>query len=246
MIKKMKFIMAPFLLVLVLAACSDNEEAAPKENADAEKTENTSKETADAQDTELELPAEKDVVVAVNGEEILGNVYNSVARQLEASLATQGKKASDPENAQLIKDQAITVIVGNKLILQDAADKGYKADDKLVAERLEELKGQFEDEEKMNASLEKAGYTMEDMESQLAEQIIYEEYLAGEVKGAEVTDEQIKEAYEGFVASSEDEAPEYEEMEPMIRQSLEQQNTQQAVYDRIDELKEDAEIEVKI
>lgn len=246
MIKKMKFIMAPFLLVLVLAACSDNEEAAPKEEKDAEKTETASKETAASQDTELELPSEKDVVVAVNGEEILGNVYNSVARQLEASLATQGKKASEPENAQLIKDQAITVIVGNKLILQDAADKGYKADDKLVAERLEELKGQFEDEEKMNASLEKAGYTMEDMESQLAEQIIYEEYLAGEVKGAEVTDEEVKEAYEGFAASSEEEAPAYEEMEPMIRQSLEQQNTQQAVYDRIDELKADAEIEVKI
>lgn len=246
MIKKMKFIVAPFLLVLVLAACSDNEGAAPKEDAAAEKTETTSKETAGAQDTELELPAEKDVVVAVNGEKILGNVYNSVARQLETSLATQGKKASEPENAQLIKDQAITVIVGNKLILQDAADKGYKADDKLVAERLEELKGQFEDEEKMNASLEQAGYTMESMESYLAEQIIYEEYLAGEVKGAEVTDEQVKEAYDGFVESSEDEAPAYEEMEPTIRQSLEQQNTQQAVYDRIDELKADAEIEVKI
>lgn len=246
MIKKMKFIMAPFLLVLVLAACSDNEGTAPKEDAAAETTENTSEETAGAQDTELELPAEKDVVVAVNGEEILGNVYNSIARQLETSLATQGKKASEPENAQLIKDQAITVIVGNKLILQDAADKGYKADDKLVAERLEELKGQFENEEKMNASLEQAGYTMESMESYLAEKIIYEEYLAGEVKGAEVTDEQVKEAYDGFVESSEDEAPAYEEMEPTIRQSLEQQNTQQAVYDRIDELKADAEIEVKI
>ena len=246
MIKKMRFIAAPFLLVLVLAACSDNEEAAPKEEKDAETTETTSEKTAGAQDTELELPAEKDVVVAVNGEEILGNVYNSVARQLETSLATQGKKASEPENAQLIKDQAITVIVGNKLILQDAADKGYKADDKLVAERLEELKGQFESEEKMNASLEQSGYTMEDMEAKLAEQIIYEEYLAGEVKGAEVSDEQVKEAYDGFVESSEDEAPAYEEMEPTIRQSLEQQNTQQAVYDRIDELKADAEIEVKI
>jgi hypothetical protein len=35
-------------------------------------------------------------------------------------------------------------------------------------------------------------------------------------------------------------------MEPMFRQSLEQQNTQQAGYDRIEELKETAKIDVKI
>ncbi|MCJ1909685.1 SurA N-terminal domain-containing protein [Planococcus ruber] len=242
MIKKMKFALAPFLLLLTLGACSDNEDAQPKEEDAAKSAE----EATEEQQTELDLPAEEDVVVVVNEEEILGNVYNSVARQLETTLAADGKKASDPENAELVKEQAITVIVGNKLILQDAEEKGYKAEDAAVEERLESLKGQFEDEEAMNKALERTGFTLEDMESQLRDQIVYEQYVAEEVKAAEVTDEEVKEAYDGFASSSEQEAPAYEEMEPTIRQSLEQQNTQQAVYDRIEELKAKAEIDVKI
>lgn len=242
MIKKMKFALAPFLLLLTLGACSDSEEAQPKEDEAAKSAE----ETTEEQPTELDLPAEEDVVVVVNEEEILGNVYNSVARQLESTLAADGKKASEPENAELVKEQAITVIVGNKLILQDAEEKGYKAEDAAVEERLESLKGQFEDEKAMNEALERTGFTLDDMEGQLRDQIVYEQYVAEEVKAKEVTDEEVKEAYDGFASSSEQEAPAYEEMEPTIRQSLEQQNTQQAVYDRIEELKAAAKIDVKI
>ncbi|MDN7246823.1 SurA N-terminal domain-containing protein [Planococcus shenhongbingii] len=241
MIKKMKYAAAPLLLALALGACSGNEEAAQKE----EPAEAAEQATAEQQ-TKLKLPAEEDVVVVVNDEDILGNVYNSVARQLESSLATQGKDTAEAENADLVKEQAITVIVGNKLILQDAAKKGYEAEDAAVEERLEELKGQFESEEAMNDALKKSGYTMEDMESQLREQITYENYVAKEVKPAEVTDKEVQAAYDGFAETAKEEAPAFEEMEPTIRQSLEQQNTQQAVADRIEELKKTAKIDVKI
>ena len=56
----------------------------------------------------------------------------------------------------------------------------------------------------------------------------------------------MKEAYDGFVESSEEEAPAFEEMEPTIRKSLEEQKTQEAVFARIEELKEDAEIDIKL
>lgn len=242
MIKKMKFVFAPLLLAAVLGACSDNEKTAPKED-----TAKASEEQAAAgQETELELPAEEDVVVVVNDEEVLGNVYNSVARQLETSMATQGTDVKEEENAKMVKDQAIDVIVGNKLILQDAADKGHKADDTVVKERLEELKGQFESEDAMNEALKESGYTLEDIEKQLSEQITYEAYVAKELKTEEITDEELTAAYDQFKSTSEEEAPPFEEMEPMIRQSLEQEKSQEAVAKRIDELKKDAKIDVKI
>lgn len=245
MIKKMKFTLAPFLLLLTLGACSDKEEAAPKEE--------TAPETAEQQETvaeqpasELKLPANDEVAVVVNGEEVKGNIYSSVARQLESSLATQGKDTSSAETAEQVKSQTITVIVGNKLIIQDAEKKGHKADETVLKERLEEMKGQFENEDAMNETLKSTGYTMEDLENQLREQLIYESYVAEEIEGGKVTDKEVQEAYDGFVESSEQEAPAFEEMEPTIRQSLEQQKVQDAVFARIEELKKDAEIEVKI
>lgn len=241
MVKKMKFIFAPLLLAAMLGACSDNEKAATPDKQAAESTE----ETAGEQTTELELPDEKDVVVVINDQEILGNVYNSVARQMQSTMTSQGQDATTPENTKLVKEQAMEVLVGNALILQDAEKKGHKADEAAVKERLEDLKGQFESEEAMNEALEKSGFTLEDMEKQLHDQITYENYVSKELKPAEVTDEEVQKAYDGFASSSE-EAPPLEEMEPTIRQSLEQNKTQQAVSERIEELKENAKIDVKI
>lgn len=242
MIKKMKFVFAPLLLAAVLGACSDKEDAAPKEDT----AKATEEQAASEQKTQLDLPPEEDVVVMVNDEEVLGKVYNSVARQLESSMAAQGTDVTEEESAKKLKDQAINVIVGNKLILQDAASKGHKADEAVVKERLEELKGQFEDEKAMNKALKESGFTLEDIENQLREQITYETYVAKELDTEKITDEEMKAAYEQFTSTSEQEAPPLEEMEPMIRQSLEQQKSQEAVAKQIEKLKKDAQIDVKI
>lgn len=245
--KKMKFMALPLSLLLLLGACSDDEQSEnAEETAAASESEETPEPAVDSPDTELELPGVDEVVVVVNGEDIKGTVYNSVARQLESSLATQGKKATNPEVREQVKEQAITVIVGNKLIIQDALEKGHDADEEVLEQRFEELKNQYENEEQMTIALERTGFTLDDMKLLLREQLIYASYLEDEIEGAEVTDEAVEQAYQGYVDSTEGEAPDFEEMKPMIRQSLEEENSNQAVYERIEELKNAAEIEVKI
>ncbi|WP_372868289.1 SurA N-terminal domain-containing protein [Planomicrobium okeanokoites] len=242
--KKMKLMALPLSLLLLLGACSDEDKA--EETSEPVESEAVPETVIDEPATDLDLPAADDVVVIVNGEEIKGTVYNSVARQLESSVATQGKKADDPEVAEQVKEQAISVIVGNKLVIQDAIEKGHEVDEEVLEQRFEDLKNQFENEEQMNVALKRTGFTLDDMEQQLREQLIYESYLADEIEGAEVTEEDLKEAYQGYVDSTEGETPEFEEMKPMILQSLEDQNEKQAVYDRIEELREAADVEVKI
>lgn len=242
--KKMKLMALPLSLLLLLGACSDEDKA--EETSEPVESEAVPETVIDEPATDLDLPAADDVVVIVNGEEIKGTVYNSVARQLESSVATQGKKADDPEVAEQVKEQAISVIVGNKLVIQDAIEKGHEVDEEVLEQRFEDLKNQFENEEQMNVALKRTGFTLDDMKQQLREQLIYESYLADEIEGAEVTEEDLKEAYQGYVDSTEGETPEFEEMKPMILQSLEDQNEKQAVYDRIEELREAADVEVKI
>ena len=241
---KMKLMALPLSLLLLLGACSDEDKA--EETSEPVESEAVPETVIDEPATDLDLPAADDVVVIVNGEEIKGTVYNSVARQLESSVATQGKKADDPEVAEQVKEQAISVIVGNKLVIQDAIEKGHEVDEEVLEQRFEDLKNQFENEEQMNVALKRTGFTLDDMKQQLREQLIYESYLADEIEGAEVTEEDLKEAYQGYVDSTEGETPKFEEMKPMILQSLEDQNEKQAVYDRIEELREASDVEVKI
>ncbi|MDN7243112.1 SurA N-terminal domain-containing protein [Planococcus sp. N028] len=246
MIKKMKFALAPILLSLTLGACSDKEETAPKEEAAPEAAEQKEAASAEQPASKLELPANDEVAVVVNGEDVKGNIYSSVARQLETSIAAEGQDTSDAKAAEQVKSQAISVIVGNKLIIQDAEKKGHKADETALKERMEEMKGQFENEEAMNKTLKSTGYSMEDLENQLREQLVYESYVAEEIESGKVTDEEVQKAYDGYVETSEQKAPAFKEMEPTIRQSLEQQKIQDAVFERIEELKKDAKIDVKI
>ncbi len=245
--KKIKLLAFALSLLLLLGACSDEDNAeSTKEPAVPAESEAAAEPAVDASETDLDLPADGEVVVVVNGEEIKGTVYNSVARQLESSLVAQGKKADDPEVEAQVKEQALNVIVGNILILQDAIEKGHKVDEEVLEQRFEDLKNQFENEEQMIIALERTGFTLDDMKQQLRDQLIYESYLAQEIEGAEVTEEELQETYQGYLDSAEGETPEFEEMKPMILQSLEERNEKQAVYDRIEELREAAEIEVKI
>lgn len=252
MIKKMTFIFAPFALALVLGACSDNEESTANEDAaapeteQAEGTEEASEDAAAPAESALELPEEDAVVAVVNGEEIQGKVYNSVARQFESTLTSQGQDPSTEENLQLIEDEAMSVVIGNAVLLQDAKEKGHEADDAVVEERMEELKANFEDEDAMNEALAETGFTLEEMEEQLREQLVYESYMENEIDAPEVTDEEVQAAYDQFAESSEEEAPAFEEMEPTIRQSLQEQKDQEATFARVEELREEAEIEVKL
>ncbi|MDS8877099.1 SurA N-terminal domain-containing protein, partial [Streptococcus pneumoniae] len=75
----------------------------------------------------------------------------------------------------------MSVVIGNAVLLQDAKEKGHEADDAVVEERMEELKANFEDEDAMNEALAETGFTMEEMEEQLREQLVYESYMAEEI-----------------------------------------------------------------
>lgn len=245
--KKMNLLALLFALLLFLSACSNEKDAKNTEKPSiSTEAEAVSETRVDVPKTDLDLPATDKVVVVVNGEEINGTVYNSVARQLESSLSTQGKKVTDPGVAEQVKEQALNVIVGNKLIIQDAVEKGHDVDEELLEQRFEDLKNQFENEEQMTITLKRTGFTLDDMKLQLREKLIYEKYLADEIEAIEVKDEDLKEAYQGYVDSTEGETPEFEEMKPMILQSLEEQNEKLAVYDRIEELREAADIDIKI
>ncbi|HSI67287.1 MAG TPA: SurA N-terminal domain-containing protein [Planococcus sp. (in: firmicutes)] len=255
MIKKMKFAFAPFLLLFVLGACSDNEDTAT-DDANAPETTEESAENAEQSTepgeeghgedaTNLDLPADDELIVVVNGEELYGNVYNSIARQLEASMAGQGQDVTDEETAESIKTQTIDVMVGNALIVQDAEEKGYEPDEETLDENMEEVKASFETEDELNEALERTGFTLDELRLQLREQMMYENYIAEEIEGTEVDDEEVQTAYDEISESSED-IPPFEEMETTIRQSLQEQKTQEALLERIAELRTDAEIDQKI
>lgn len=227
-------------MATIFAACGGNNAPAEEDQAGEPTNEEGQAPTIE------ESPIADDKVVAnVNGEELLGGDYNSVYEYIQLDMMQYGQDINDEQVKNLMKQQALEIVIGNRLMMQDAASKGYEVEEAKVKEELDNIKGQFESEEALNEALEQSNLTMEELERQVREDMVLDSYIENEVELEAITDEEVKEVYDQYFNQGED-SPSLEEMEENIKQMIEQQNMQVKLNELVDALKENSEIEILI
>ena len=257
----MKKIITTLLLALLtigLAACGSNEES-QKQADDKAKTEETDKQAQEDQAKKMEemqkkmdeQKIEKDKIVAiVNDEKIKGEDYNNVLSQSQMQYQQMGQDPTSKDAAKKIKDQTIDSLVGQTLLMQQADEKGYKATDDEIDKQLEEVKKQYKDDKQFEEAMKKAGFTMDELKTQIAENIKYTNYVEKEIKVDEVTEDEMKAYYDQYAnqqgQDQSKDAPKYEEVKPQIKTQLEQQKKQEKLVQHVEDLKKNAKIDVKI
>ncbi|ENH97243.1 hypothetical protein J416_06390 [Gracilibacillus halophilus YIM-C55.5] len=235
--KKLLITLLSVSIAIILTACNGED----TENSSDETGNSDSSESANVEVTEEEkIDAEK-VVASVNGEEISGETYNTYYRQVKLLLDQNGQDVSDTEQ---VKQQTLNEIVGQELIIQDAAEKGIAVSDEKVNEQFEATKQQ----EQFSENLEARGYTEETYKDQLSYSLLLDKYLEEEFD-VEVTEEEIQQTYNQAVEQqqeTEQELPELAEVKDDIKQQIKKQKQQQQIPSKIETLKEKADIEYNI
>jgi hypothetical protein len=255
----MKKVMLPLitgLMAVVLAACGGNEESKEAKTEDKSKTAETDQQQEQQKQMEemqkkLEEQQvdEKKTVAIVNDKEILGSDYNGVLQSTQGQMQQMGQDPSSKEAAEQVKKQTIDSLVGQTLLLQEADKKGYKASDEEIKKQLDETKKQFKTEKEFESALKKSGMDMKTLETQIADDIKFRQYIEKELPTDKITDEEIQQSYDQYAEqgkSSGQEVPKLEEVKPQIEQSLEQQKQQEKLAQQVEELKKNAKIEIKI
>jgi FKBP-type peptidyl-prolyl cis-trans isomerase (trigger factor) len=255
--KIMKKILYPLIIglaVMLLAACGGDEETKDKSD-DKEKTEENaqSQEEAAKEMEELQKKLDKQkldedkVVAIVNKEEITGKDFNNILPQSQMAFQQSGQDPTSEEAAKTIKDQTIESLIGQTLLLQKADEKGYKASEEEINKQLDELKAQYEDEKKFEEAMKQAGFSLDQLKSEIAANVKYMAYVEKEITVDKVKEEEIKEFYDQFAKQGESEdVPKYEEVKPQIQSQLEQQKKSEKLAQHVEELKKNADVEVKI
>ncbi|MCA1062102.1 SurA N-terminal domain-containing protein [Rossellomorea sp. AcN35-11] len=257
----MKKIFTTLLLAIIaigLAACGSNEDS----KEEKPKTEEESTEQAKGQEEQAkqmeemqkkldEQKVEKDKVVAVvNAEEIKGEDFNNVLTQSQMQFQQMGQDPTSKEAVKQIKEQTIDSLIGQTLLMQQADEKGYKASEEEINKQLDEVKKQYKDEKKFEDAMKKAGFTMDELRTQIAENIKYTHYVEKEIKVEDVTEDEMKKFYDQYASSQgqdqSEEAPTFEEVKPQIKTQLEQQKKQEKLVQHVKELKKNAKVDVKI
>ena len=243
-------------MAVVLAACGGNEESKETKSDDKEKTAETDQQKEQQKQMEemqKKLDAqqidEKKTVAVVNDKEIFGSDYNSILVSLQGQMQQMGQDPTSKEAAEQVKSQTIDTLVARTLILQEADKKSYNASDEDINKQLDEIKKQFKTEEEFESALKKSGMDLKTFETQIAEEIVLQQYVEKEVPVGEITDEEIQKTYDQYAEqgkSTGQEIPKLEEVKPQIEQSLQQQKQQKNLAQRVEELKKNAKIDIKI
>lgn len=252
--KKLFLPFAAGALALSLAACSEEEDKASKE---AEQEETNQEGTPDEQAAALEMQEklaeqqvdDSEVVAIVNGQELTGEDYNAALTSVQGQMQQSGQDPTSKEVAEQMKAQTLDRLVNQALILQKAEETDITASDAEVDERYATLEEQFGGEEAMKQALEAQGMDLDTLKADIADSILFEKYQNKVVPVDEVTAEEIQAYYDQIAAQSEgteQELPPLEEVSEEIAGILKEQQQQEKLMAHVEELKADAEVELKI
>ncbi|TXC91602.1 peptidylprolyl isomerase [Metabacillus litoralis] len=250
--KKLLLTLFISLLALSLAACNNDEEKQADDAKTTEKVEKTEEAAVDQEEMQKKLDKQKveadSVVAIVNGQEIKGTEFNDALSLFQSNAMSQGQDVTNDELAKQLKDSSLDFIVGQTLIMQEVDKKGYTASEEEIDKALETEKARFKTEEEFEAALKESELTVEDLKSQISDNVKITQYLDKDVKVEKVTDDEVKKYYDSLVSANgeSEETPKFEDVKETLKANLEQQKSQQEISAKIEELRKGAEIDLKI
>lgn len=234
---------------LILVACSGDDEAG---DAEQEPEQDIEQEVVEDPVQDVEEPGKlvsederlsaDDVVAIINGQEIKGDQYNIVYSDTKGFFLQQGQNVDD---LAFVMEQTVTSLVSQTLILQDADSLGITVDDDEVDELFTQTKARFESEEEFEEALQELAYTEQSYRNQLILQIKQETYITQEFSDVNVTTEEIEEMYAHLQGQMND-LPPLEEVSGELEAQLAQNQMQTKLAERIEQLRDQADIEKNI
>lgn len=187
-----------------------------------------------------------DAVASVNGEKIERAAYESNYEGILANATAQGADTSDPAVQDIIKEQTLTGLINNKVLLQGAAESGITISDEEVQSEYDLLETQFGGQEALQEQIDAAGLTDEKLRNNIREQLQINAFLEAEVDLSSITVSETE--VTNFLATlgSGEGLPPLDQIRPQIEEQIQAQKEQERINAFIETLKGQAEIEILI
>lgn len=220
--------------------CGGDTEAEPAPSESAAST------PAEAPTPDLEgVP---DVVATVNGDEVTKEEFTTAYEGTFQQMAMQSQATGQEVDQEQLKTQTLDNLIGTKLLIQEADDRGIEASDEAIKATTDELvaTNQFTSPEELFTALEEKGITKEEATEQIRQQVRLDALLAEESGDTAPTEEELKAAYEEAKASGAaaqgGEIPPFEEVKPQLEQQVTQQKQSDAALALVEKLRESADV----
>ncbi|MFW5704956.1 MAG: hypothetical protein ACOCXG_03860 [Nanoarchaeota archaeon] len=219
------------LSVILLAGCSTSEQE--------DNTQDYNNDFVPDNNSVDNIPTEpitSNVVAIVNNEEIKSEDVSAI----QQSLLQQGQQISE--------DDALEQAINQKVLEQKVQQENIVVTNEEAESVIEQqlaMQGATLDDYKQQVESTGVSYDaeLENIKNQIAIQNFLESQLEGQT--FDVTEEEAQEFYEMYKQQSPEEVPSYEELQPQIIATLEQEKQQEATSIIVQELRTTANVEYK-
>lgn len=137
-----------------------------------------------------------DDVARVNDEAITRTEFDRIIEMAKAQNPTAFEGSEDSTMLAAYKASILDSLIDNVLIRQAAEKEGAEITDAQIDEQIEAIMTGFADEETFNQALESAGMTMEDLRTNVRDQLLYQFLYDKVAPAVEVSDADIEAYYE--------------------------------------------------
>lgn len=248
--KKILLIGIIVLSIFALAACGGNGDDDTSEENGSEEVEQGEVEEPEALDIE-DMDSDEAMLI-INGEEVTRGEFDAQFERTKQMVSQQyGIDLEDEDNASLIPElqhQTIENLIGQRVLTQEAKNKGLEVDEEQIDENIGMLVQQFGGQEGFQEALEADNLTEEDLELLVYEELLISQLFETELDldSIEVTDDEIEDFYAQYEMTMEqqgEEVPPLEEIQEQIVMQLQQQKAQEEQQTYVSALMDESEIE---
>ena len=194
-------------------------------------------------------PGEGEEALIVNGETFSQEDLDRTVDQVTQELQMYGLDLGEEE----LRQEAIDRLIQEALLAQYADERGLDVTQEEIDDEFNELMMMYgiQSEEEFLSQLEAEGIEGRDqVDDLLGLEVQINKLIELYSEEVEVTDEEVNDAYDQLVAQmegvDEDEIPALDEVRGEIENDLIQQKVTPLLLDRIEELREEAEIEILV
>ncbi|MEH0059355.1 SurA N-terminal domain-containing protein [Auritidibacter ignavus] len=253
------------IAMLSLSACSADEEnpdGAPEASASA---------GDQGALPEPNLDDVPDVVATINDTEITKEEFATNYESQYQQMAYQAQMSGSDVDEDQLKQESLEIMIGNELLLQEAEDQDIEVTEDDVDEFLDDFAKQqgLESQDELIAQFEEQGMDEEQLREDSKKQVAMDQ-LIETLDVDEPSEEELKDLYDDQMeqqkqlmeaqasadpsaqaedgssesASGEDQLPSFEESKDDLEEQVKLQNENEAITEMVEDLREDADIEI--
>lgn len=220
---------------------SDSSSPSPSESGDA------------AQGAEPALEGIPDVVAEVNGEQVTKEEFTPIYEAAFQQAAMQAQAGGAAPDEEALQKQTVDDLVDTELLVQEADSRGITVSDEDIEAELTDLaeQNQLGSAEELLAAVEKQGVTEEQARSQVETQVMVEQLVADEDGAADPTEKELRALYtqakqQAQSSQSGQEIPPFDEVRDQLEQQARSEQVGRVAEALLEDLREDAEIEINL